>query len=78
MPTNVLNDLRPYPIQESMLLKFIILCCAQTFVFSNVSFDGLIKCIQACNQFAKYSTEYIILYFFFKTITFVYLYIYFF
>ncbi|XP_025412636.1 uncharacterized protein LOC112685081 isoform X2 [Sipha flava] len=53
MPTDVLNNLRPYPIQESMLSKFIILCCAQNFIFSNVSFDGLIKCIQACNQFAK-------------------------
>lgn len=54
MPTEVLKSLRPYPVQESMLLKFVYLCCTQNFISNNTSFDGFNECIQACNQFAKY------------------------
>ncbi|XP_060848840.1 uncharacterized protein LOC132928291 isoform X1 [Rhopalosiphum padi] len=53
MPTEMLKNLRPYPVQESMLLKFIILCSAQNFISSNTSFDSLNECVQACNQFFK-------------------------
>lgn len=53
MPTEMLKNLRPYPVQESMLPKFIILCCAQNFISSNISFDPLNECIQSCNQFFK-------------------------
>lgn len=53
MPIEVLNNLKPYPVQESMLLKFVYLCCAQNFVSSTASLDGFNECIQACDQFAK-------------------------
>lgn len=53
MPTEMLKNLRPYPVQESMLQKFIILCSAQNFISSNTSFDSLNECVQACNQFSK-------------------------
>ncbi|KAF0756958.1 DUF3730 domain-containing protein [Aphis craccivora] len=53
MPTEMLKNLRPYPVQESMLQKFIILCSAQNFMSSNTSFDSLNECVQACNQFSK-------------------------
>lgn len=53
MPMEVLKNFKPYPIQESMVFKFVILSCAQNFISSNVSFDGLNECIQACNQFSK-------------------------
>lgn len=53
MPTEALKILKPYPIQESMVFKFVILCCTQNFISSNDSFDGLNECIKACNQFFK-------------------------
>lgn len=56
MPTEMLKNLQPYPVQESMLLKFVILSCAQNFISSNTSFDSLNECVQACNQFFKNNT----------------------
>ncbi|VVC38584.1 Armadillo-like helical,Domain of unknown function DUF3730 [Cinara cedri] len=53
MPVEVLKNIKPYPVQESMLVKFIILSCVQNFVSSNVSFDQFNECIQACSQFSK-------------------------
>lgn len=53
MPMEMFNNLKPYPVQESMLPKFVILCCAQNVLNSNVSFDPLNVCIKACNEFAK-------------------------
>ncbi|KAL5242600.1 hypothetical protein ACI65C_010010 [Semiaphis heraclei] len=55
MPNEMLKNLKPYPVQESMLQKFVILSCAHNFISSNTSFDSLNKCIQACNQFVKNS-----------------------
>lgn len=54
MPKEVLKNLRPYPVQESMLLKFIILCCTENIIYSNISFVGFSESIQACAQFSKY------------------------
>lgn len=53
MPVEMLKNLTPYPVQESMLIKFIILSCAQHFILNNASSCGFIECIQACNQFNK-------------------------
>lgn len=51
MPKDELKHLKPYPVQKSMLQKFIILSCTHNFVFSNISFDELNEIIQACYQF---------------------------
>jgi len=53
MPVEVLQKLKPYPVQETMIPKFVTLCCVQNFIHSNVSFDAFNECIQVCNQFAK-------------------------
>ncbi|XP_050423893.1 uncharacterized protein LOC126835384 isoform X2 [Adelges cooleyi] len=53
IPIKVLENMRPYPVQNDSLPKFITMCCAQNFVTSNTSFNALEECIKAANQFSK-------------------------